>query len=820
MWLLLRRLAQLPSHLTFWFCLLGCALFLFLVKGSRVLRFLFIDSDPDFRRPIYEEDVPLAAINLSEILLVPRLSEPFAKKYTPRDLVQMYEQAGPVPDASLSLVLPVSEASIDGLPFILGAILHQTRPTMKDILVICPDHLSLRCRSTVSQLSDQTPSRISYQHPRPDISLHQVSRDRELATHSDHLLSNLFDTLTSPWVLVLDEDGIDLDDRTLDLLLNPKALPFPVGPVGFGAAGQHLDVKFPSTSDASTSIALASYLTPPFVAPVDLLTTLPDAVLWAILRGKASAKIQSCAELGVLASQQLLDAGKYGIGGFMIQAEDSSVVSTEDTALPPDAKAGLEVLATEDGPSLSPGGIKFLLVFDAINDIIAFSATACLLQARKHAVNVLHTGEPLSPQTLIARLPCALPVFNLEDSTHYSVKDDTFDVIISSVPNFSRQNLSSSITYTYISLPSEDLPFCDWIASLSLTELQAWYKPLIDISVITHDRPDSLQRLLRSLSQGRFFGSQVNLRIDMEQSADLATKMAVNQFEWPHGSVTVTRRVVAGGLLPAIVESWYPHSNHSYGIILEDDIELSPLFYAWAKMAVLKYRYGDVSDSNRRLFGASLYQQKHNELHPEGRKSFDASSLLAERNYSSNTPYLSPIACSWGAIYFPEHWREFHDYLAVRLSEVKLQITSPIVSDLRSNMWTSSWKKYFIEFAYLRAYVMLYPNYRDFVSFSTNHLEVGSHVSEHSRSQKNRDLFLLPLMPLPSTSPGAPANSTGLLELPDGRLAELSDLPTFNLTGSLVSPVELTELAEKRRGEMGCTSISAPFDVKSLFCLD
>lgn len=64
----------------------------------------------------------------------------------------------------------------------------------------------------------------------------------------------------------------------------------------------------------------------------------------------------------------------------------------------------------------------------------------------------------------------------------------------------------------------------------------------------------------------------------------------VDHFEWEHGSVFAHHRVIHGGLLPAVVESWYPHSNHSYGLLLEDDVELSPLFYAWIKMSVLRYR--------------------------------------------------------------------------------------------------------------------------------------------------------------------------------------------------------------------------------------
>lgn len=76
----------------------------------------------------------------------------------------------------------------------------------------------------------------------------------------------------------------------------------------------------------------------------------------------------------------------------------------------------------------------------------------------------------------------------------------------------------------------------------------------------------------------------------MEQSSDARTMQMIDEFEWNHGSLFVHRRVIHGGLLPAVVESWYPSSNDSYGLLLEDDVELSPLFYAWLKMTLLRYR--------------------------------------------------------------------------------------------------------------------------------------------------------------------------------------------------------------------------------------
>lgn len=166
-----------------------------------------------------------------------------------------------------------------------------------------------------------------------------------------------------------------------------------------------------------------------------------------------------------------------------------------------------------------------------------------------------------------------------------------------------------------IAIPQADLSLCDWIASLSLQELRGkylnyyrcdrcsiypitgWYLPDIEIVVVTDDRPHSLTRLLRSLNTARYYGDTPKLRINMEQSADVETRQIVNDFEWPFGPVFVHHRVIHAGLLTSIVESWYPHTNDTYGVILEDDVEVLPLFYAWIKMSLLRYRYMKVSSS-------------------------------------------------------------------------------------------------------------------------------------------------------------------------------------------------------------------------------
>lgn len=123
-----------------------------------------------------------------------------------------------------------------------------------------------------------------------------------------------------------------------------------------------------------------------------------------------------------------------------------------------------------------------------------------------------------------------------------------------------------------------------------LTISPDWHTPKIELSVVTDNRPNSLRRLLTSMTDARYFGDSVSLRINSEQSADPETLTMLDEYVWPHGDVFIHHRVVHGGLMAAVVESWFPRGNDTYGLILEDDVELSPLFYAWAKMSLLHYR--------------------------------------------------------------------------------------------------------------------------------------------------------------------------------------------------------------------------------------
>lgn len=185
-----------------------------------------------------------------------------------------------------------------------------------------------------------------------------------------------------------------------------------------------------------------------------------------------------------------------------------------------------------------------------------------------------------------------------------------------------------------------------------------------------------------------------------------------------------------------------------------------------------------------------------------------------------DSPYLSQVPCSWGAVYFPEHWREFHSYLMVRFSEAWIPMNRHVVPHVRSNRWAKSWKRYFIELVSLRGYVMLYPNYDNFLSLSTNHLEIGSHVKEEPRSiyDQKKALFTLPLMVASSAEDSNGVVKTGLLKMPKDTLPSWNDLPVLDLLGTLSSRVEIANRGQDRQQELaGCVTTAIQQSSQRLF---
>ena len=138
--------------------------------------------------------------------------------------------------------------------------------------------------------------------------------------------------------------------------------------------------------------------------------------------------------------------------------------------------------------------------------------------------------------------------------------------------------------------------------------------------------------------------------------------------EWSHGASRVFARAAKGGLVAAVVEAWFPADDHSYGLLLEDDIEVSPFFYLYLKQALLQYVYADDNEGGgggtapSNILGISLYTPRLVEVRLP-RRSIDLYSMLPPFEAGGGGLFLQQLPCSWGSLFFPRPWLEFHQYM-------------------------------------------------------------------------------------------------------------------------------------------------------------
>lgn len=186
----------------------------------------------------------------------------------------------------------------------------------------------------------------------------------------------------------------------------------------------------------------------------------------------------------------------------------------------------------------------------------------------------------------------------------------------------------------------------------------------LTLAVISNNRLSSLRRLCASLSRlENPEGIVAHLSFNLEASSSTELLDFVYSFEWPHGHKHIKKRVQQGGLITAVMESWYPSSNQNYGMFLEDDVEVSPLALRWVHHMLSLYQSGEFRSSlSERIIGIALYSPRVTETSTP-KEAFNSTEMSELATGIPSYPYLMQTPCSWGAVYFPRPWRLFVDYL-------------------------------------------------------------------------------------------------------------------------------------------------------------
>ncbi|KAL6076826.1 EXTL3, alpha-1,4-N-acetylglucosaminyltransferase, glycosyltransferase family 64 protein [Balamuthia mandrillaris] len=248
--------------------------------------------------------------------------------------------------------------------------------------------------------------------------------------------------------------------------------------------------------------------------------------------------------------------------------------------------------------------------------------------------------------------------------------------------------------------------------------------PTFVINVFGYNRPQSFVRLWSSLEAAEPIPYPINIQVFLDAGEDLEQQQALQQqrdlaftLRSKHGPVRVHARHVHTGLKHNIMEAWNPRRADEYGIFLEDDLEVSPFFLKWAFQAVQTYYFAEHYE--RRLAGVSLYNIAFEEVHNRP---------FLERQEFTGMPYLLQHSVSWGALWDGYHWGRFQRWFRKQHEHGK----EPWLPNSYTNRWSSgkSWKKYHLRFMGEEQLMTLMPNPGGNLSFSTNHVELGTNVKQ------------------------------------------------------------------------------------------
>ncbi|KAJ1543113.1 hypothetical protein HK405_009486 [Cladochytrium tenue] len=264
----------------------------------------------------------------------------------------------------------------------------------------------------------------------------------------------------------------------------------------------------------------------------------------------------------------------------------------------------------------------------------------------------------------------------------------------------------------------------------------------ITLHVFAWRRAQSLRRLLDSLLAADYFspglGAAVPLVLHLDGGWSPAVGALADTLLWPHGPKAVVRSQVHVGLRRMMLDAWRPVTDSELAIFLEDDVEVSPLFFRYASWCANSFLVptGTPHESSppplsSGVIGCSLYTPRVDEISTANRDpALPPAWRPADTLAGKPGMFLFQLPCSWGAVYQGGAWRRFIDYFRRALQrddEDGEGSRGDVVPMSRSNSWRNSWKKYLIEHMYAEGLTLLYPSLPNETSFSTNHYEDGVH---------------------------------------------------------------------------------------------
>ena len=266
----------------------------------------------------------------------------------------------------------------------------------------------------------------------------------------------------------------------------------------------------------------------------------------------------------------------------------------------------------------------------------------------------------------------------------------------------------------------------------------------LSIHIMTHNRSESLHRLLNSLNNAVYDPDDtldITILIDTltEHSVDYDGDVVdvADQFIFDYGTVDIIKHATHQGVLG----QWLYHTgdtvqsiDNTYTLYLEDDTELSKYWYTTTKPLIQKYfantndtHLSSISMQNQlNVLGESYYNTL---MTQQFNRSITVHDKLEYYN-DTNIVYRYQLLGTWGLIVRQSHWLSFTQWYKSHTHNTFYQPCTPY---LQSTQWfihkpqQQMWSQWYIRYTYEYGLYTLYINYSQLhnQSLIINHREPG-----------------------------------------------------------------------------------------------
>ncbi|PSR86755.1 Ubiquitin carboxyl-terminal hydrolase [Actinidia chinensis var. chinensis] len=279
------------------------------------------------------------------------------------------------------------------------------------------------------------------------------------------------------------------------------------------------------------------------------------------------------------------------------------------------------------------------------------------------------------------------------------------------------------------------------------------------IKVLAFDRLSSLSRCLRSLSGADYGGDRVNLHVYIDHlknlgngSVNLDEKLNesrrildfVDGFSWKFGKKMVHYRTGNVGLQAQWLEAWWPSSDDEFAFVVEDDLEVSPLYYKFLRGLIENYYY-NASNFSPWIYGASLQRPRFVPGKHGNKLQLDSDAHI----------FLYQLVGTWGQLLFPRPWKEFRLWYDTHKAKgIKPFLQGMVTTGWYKKMGERIWTPWFIKFIHSHGYFNLYTSFSHERALSVSHRDAGVNYGKtagpdsYLLDKNSLDFDLLEMQPL------------------------------------------------------------------------